>query len=83
MARRRGVKSVLRSVDILRIAMAADHVVLGGGNAELVHPLPAYTMRGGNEDAFRGGFRLWDERVEPHDQAPSDVWRVVCSGACD
>ena len=33
--------------------------------------------RGGNEDAFSGGFRLWEETVEPHDCRSESVWRVV------
>lgn len=61
----------------LRLACAADYVVLGGGNAALVDPLPDQARRGGNEDAFAGGVRLWEEWVEHHDAAPSDIWRVV------
>lgn len=61
----------------LRLACAADYVVLGGGNAEMVEPLPADTRRGGNEDAFSGGVRLWQEWLEHHDTPPSDIWRVV------
>lgn len=62
---------------VLREAMSADYVILGGGNAELVDPLPLQTRRGGNDDAFEGGFRLWEELVEPHDRRPEAVWRVV------
>lgn len=61
----------------LRDAFAADYVLLGGGNAKLVHPLPEGVRRGGNKDAFAGGFRLWEEDVEPHDRPPSAAWRVV------
>jgi polyphosphate glucokinase len=61
----------------LREAFAADYVMLGGGNAKEVDPLPAHTRRGGNADAFAGGFRLWEEQIEPHDRPPSAVWRVV------
>jgi polyphosphate glucokinase len=64
-------------VDTLRTAFVAEYVVLGGGNAERVNPLPARTRRGCNEDAFTGGYRLWEEIVEPHDQEPNKVWRVV------
>jgi len=64
-------------VPILRDALSADYVVIGGGNAKKVDPLPANTRRGGNADAFTGGFRLWEETVEPHDRAPAKVWRVV------
>jgi polyphosphate glucokinase len=70
-------EGVSRATVTLRSAFAADYVVLGGGNASKVEVLPPQTKRGGNADAFRGGFRLWEERVEPHD-GPSPVsWRVV------
>lgn len=62
---------------ILRQAFAADYVVLGGGNAKHVRPLPPDTRRGGNDDAFGGGFRLWEDMVEPHGRQPPRVWRVV------
>jgi len=58
-------------------SFAVDYLVLGGGNAKNVHPLPPGTRRGGNEDAFTGGFRLWEERVEPHDGQPAPTWRIV------
>jgi polyphosphate glucokinase len=70
-------RHVLDIVPPLRAAMAADYVVLGGGNGRKVEPLPALTYRGGRHDAFEGGFRLWGEYVEPHDAAPPTVWRVV------
>jgi polyphosphate glucokinase len=77
----RGVAAWQRDVHtittVLREAFAADYVVLGGGNAKRVDPLPRATRRGGNDDAFRGGFRLWEEMVEPHDRRPPKVWRVV------
>ena len=52
-------------------------MLLGGGNAEHVDPLPDGVRRGGNDDAFEGGVRLWEDFVEPHDRRPSNVWRVV------
>jgi polyphosphate glucokinase len=61
----------------LRQAFSADYVVLGGGNAEHVDPLPPGARRGSNDHAFTGGFRLWEEMVEPHDRRPPPVWRVV------
>jgi predicted NBD/HSP70 family sugar kinase len=62
---------------VLRDALVAEYVVLGGGNAKVVDPLPPLARRGGNEDAFTGGFRLWEEVVEPHSREPQRVWRVV------
>ena len=58
-------------------AFAADYVVLGGGHAADVDPLPPRTQCGGNEDAVVGGERLWREIIEPHDHEPSSFWRVI------
>ena len=50
---------------MLKEAFVADYVLLGGGNAKLVQPLPAGARCGGNEDAFTGGFRLWRKSSNP------------------
>jgi predicted NBD/HSP70 family sugar kinase len=70
-------KDVEQVTQQLRRACAADYVVLGGGNAARVDPLPPHTRRGHNDDAFTGGVRLWEEWLEHHDAPPSDIWRVV------
>jgi polyphosphate glucokinase len=70
-------RAVAEAVEILRDALSADHVVLGGGLADLVDPLPEHCRRGGNADAFTGGFRLWDDTVVPHDRPPSGAWRIL------
>jgi polyphosphate glucokinase len=44
---------------VLRAAMVADHVVLGGGNVKKLRRLPPHCRRGDNRNAFRGGFRMW------------------------
>jgi polyphosphate glucokinase len=69
--------AVIDTAEHLRDAFVADYVVLGGGNVERIGELPNHIRRGGNEDAFTGGFRLWEEDVEPHDRPHSPVWRVV------
>ena len=74
---RRWSRDVAKATRMLRAAFAADYVLLGGGNARKVTPLPEGTRRGGNMHAFRGGFRLWEETMEPHDRTPPPVWRVV------
>jgi polyphosphate glucokinase len=61
----------------LRGAFAADVVLIGGGNAERLDALPEGVRRGGNDDAFRGGFRLWEEYVAPHDPGTDYTWRIV------
>ena len=41
-------------------ALKPDDVVLGGGNAKKLKPLPPGTRAGANANAFLGGFRLWE-----------------------
>ncbi len=55
---RRAVKDV---VGILRTALEADYVVLGGGNARKLKRMPKGARLGNNDFAFLGGFRLWHE----------------------
>lgn len=53
-------KHTKRIIKILRDATVVNDVVLGGGNAELIDPLPENTRRVDNSAAFKGGFRLWE-----------------------
>jgi polyphosphate glucokinase len=60
---RRHVNAV---VPLLRSALEADEVVLGGGNVKLLKKLPPGTRLGDNANAFRGGYRLWSKtRIRP------------------
>jgi polyphosphate glucokinase len=42
-------------------ALGADYVVLGGGNAKKLKELPPKARLGTNENAFVGGFRMWEK----------------------
>jgi predicted NBD/HSP70 family sugar kinase len=53
-------KAVFEVVERLTAAMEPDEVVLGGGGVEELDELPPGCRRGANENAFLGGFRLWD-----------------------
>jgi hypothetical protein len=64
---------VLAVVPQLRDALLADYVLIGGGNVERLASLPTQTRRGGNDDAFTGEFRLWEEEVEPRPAAFADL----------
>ena len=55
-------RHVTKIVERLRDALEVDGVVIGGGNARLLEPLPDAVRRGSNADAFTGGFDLWRER---------------------
>ncbi len=50
---------VLEGAELLRAAVAAEYVVLGGGNVRLFKELPPNVRRGHNDKAFTGGFRAW------------------------
>ena len=52
--------AVLETIERLVAAMEPDYVVLGGGNAKKLGELPPNVRLGANENAFLGGFRLWD-----------------------
>jgi polyphosphate glucokinase len=52
--------AVFETVERLRSAMEPDEVVLGGGGVAELDELPPGCRRGANENAFLGGFRLWD-----------------------
>jgi hypothetical protein len=56
---RRRVQDVVKR---LALALEADDVVIGGGNAKRLKRLPDGARLGSNRNAFVGGFRLWDER---------------------
>lgn len=54
-------RHVATIVDLLKTALEADDVVLGGGNARLLNELPAGARLGDETCALRGGVRLWDK----------------------
>jgi polyphosphate glucokinase len=52
-------RDVRKVITLLKGALQADSVVVGGGNARLLRRLPARVRRGANKNAFLGGYRLW------------------------
>jgi polyphosphate glucokinase len=70
-------KDVCDVIVMLRRAIRADYVVLGGGNANRLDDLPSSTRRAGDEAAAVGGVRLWEHPIEPHDRRPSRAWRIL------
>jgi polyphosphate glucokinase len=53
-------QAVAETIERLSAAVEADYVVLGGGNAKKLDDLPPNVRLGANDNAFLGGFRLWD-----------------------
>jgi polyphosphate glucokinase len=61
LGRKKWKRRVAEVVEDLAAALQPEYIVLGGGNVAKLDKLPAKAKRGNNEDAFEGGFRLWDE----------------------
>jgi predicted NBD/HSP70 family sugar kinase len=63
------------AIFLLRDVFWPDQVVIGGGNAEKLDPVPEKVKRGNNQDTFRGAVRLWpgtDMMAEP----AATTWRI-------
>jgi polyphosphate glucokinase len=52
-------KHVFTVVEKLKAALQPEYVVLGGGNIKYLEEFPPDTHPGKNENAFKGGFRMW------------------------
>jgi polyphosphate glucokinase len=63
---RRCVEDVVKR---LTCALVPDDVVIGGGNVKKLKELPAGARAGDNDNAFVGGFRLWQQ----HDSIQPDT----------
>ncbi|MGE5192034.1 MAG: ROK family protein [Deltaproteobacteria bacterium] len=61
--KKRWRKHVADIVECLTAALEPDYVVLGGGNVRKLKELPPGCRIGDNWNAFRGGFRLWEDNV--------------------
>jgi polyphosphate glucokinase len=57
--KKRWRKAVHETIAVLTAALEPDYVVLGGGNAGHLDELPPNVKLGANQNAFLGGFRLW------------------------
>ncbi len=62
LGQKRWRRHVTEVVTLLKEALEADDVVVGGGNAKRLKDLPAGARMVDNANAFIGGFRLWDEQ---------------------
>jgi polyphosphate glucokinase len=58
--RRKWQSSVFDVVLRLRKALIPEYVVLGGGNVKKLDGLPEACHAGDNDNAFIGGYRLWE-----------------------
>jgi polyphosphate glucokinase len=73
--RKKWLKSVYPAIDMLRDVFKPDDIVLGGGNAKSIDPLPPGCRLQHNQGAFIGACRLWpgaDMLAEPYGTS----WRI-------
>jgi polyphosphate glucokinase len=66
-------REVFRAVFLLKKALIADYVVLGGGSAKKLDKLPDGIELGHNRKAFLGGARLW--QTDPRTRRPK--WQIL------
>jgi polyphosphate glucokinase len=66
MGKKKWRHTVFAVVEQLSAAMEPDEVVLGGGGVKELDELPEGCRRGENQNAFVGGFRLWDPDWASH-----------------
>jgi len=65
MGKKKWRRHVERVVEILVAALMPDDVVIGGGNVKKLKRLPPGARAGSNDNAHRGGVRLWREVGPP------------------
>jgi polyphosphate glucokinase len=61
MGKKKWRRCVAKITKRLKFALDADYVVLGGGNCKKLKELPPGAQLGNNENAFAGGFRIWEK----------------------
>jgi polyphosphate glucokinase len=61
LGRKKWEKAVCDVVAKLHAALMTDYVVIGGGNVRKLKELPPGVRRGDNNNAFLGGYRLWED----------------------
>lgn len=66
-------REAVKALKQLKLALIADYIVLGGGNAKLIKKLPEGVVLGHNRHAYRGGCRLW----ESDPTTGASKWRVM------
>jgi hypothetical protein len=66
-------RETLHAIEHLKLAVIADYVVLGGGNAKLLEKLPDGFELGHNRNAYLGGIRLWE--TDPETKRPR--WSIM------
>jgi polyphosphate glucokinase len=83
LGRKKWQRHVEEIVERLIAALKPNDVVVGGGNAKKLKPLPPGTRLGDNAYAYLGGFRLWERGTDtsrPFTTGPDNVVRTQACG---
>jgi len=72
----RWTEAVHEAVELLMDVFAPDEMVLGGGNAKHVNPLPARCRLVDNRSAYIGAERLWEE-ADLFAQPRASTWQII------
>ena len=79
--KRRWRNGIFKLLPSLQRAFVTDYIVAGGGNARHLHePLPPNIRIGHNNNAFRGGDRLWGLHDGANETAPGGQaydWQII------
>jgi polyphosphate glucokinase len=54
-------KEVFKVIERLQAALEPDYIVIGGGGIKKLNELPPGCRRGDNDNAFKGGFVIWQD----------------------
>jgi polyphosphate glucokinase len=73
LGKRKWRKHVFTVVGALKAALEPDYVVLGGGNIKNLKQFPPGSQPGKNENAFEGGFRLWQTTKKGTNELSKDI----------
>lgn len=73
---RRWRRNVIAELGTLKAAFDVDKVVLGGGNAPRVRPLPTYCRVQPNSTAIVGAVRLWGDRTGVIAVPRGKLWEI-------
>ncbi len=71
--RKNWLRETSYAIEHLKLAVIADYVVLGGGNARLLETLPAGIELGHNRHVYPGGVRLLED--DPKTKRPR--WQIM------
>ena len=70
------LEAVQEAVELLRDVFHPDDIVLGGGNAKLIDPLPKDCRLVNNASAYVGAERLWED-ADLCALADESTWKII------